>query len=43
MKNRISILLSAALMISLIAYGCTASGSVGTNKQQNQTSAAPRK
>ena len=41
MKNRTSIFLMLTLVISLIAAGCTASGSVGTNKQQAQKSALP--
>jgi|GEM_PF-5675524 len=40
MKNRMSVFVMIALVMSLIAYGCTASGSVSTNKQQNQKSSA---
>ena len=36
MKNRTGILLVLALVISFVAYGCTASASIG--KQQNQKS-----
>ena len=43
MKNRTGILLMLTVMISLLAYGCTASGSVGTNKQQDQKSSASKR
>jgi hypothetical protein len=35
MKKRISIAAIVAIVLSLVVYGCTASGSVGTNNQQN--------
>jgi hypothetical protein len=37
MKKLTGIFLGFAIMVSLVAYGCHASGSLGTNSTQNQT------
>ena len=42
MINRIGTFIILALFISVVAYGCTASGSVGTNKMQNQKTAVTK-
>lgn len=40
MKKLTGIFMALAIMISMVAYGCHASGSVGTTNQQNQKPAA---
>jgi hypothetical protein len=40
MKKRISIATIVAIVLSLLVYGCTASGSVGTNSHQSSQSSS---
>ena len=40
MKNVMRVFFALAMLVSLVAYGCHASGSVGTNNMQSQKPAS---